>query len=365
MEKTFNHVAAAFRWSTEKEVTAIEIAVSALAMAVPALLAAGGHHTGLGLVGGMAMSGTVAHGRLRTQAGSAGAALLTLMLAAGLACVIGRMNGAGQVALLLFAGVAGIAGGFDRAMVAASMRFVFYLVMVSGIVGTATADPLLIFAVITGGALFAVVLHMAMAAAVRRIRGGVAKEPTRERGPTAKQKLDRLKRSLKEPAGWQYPARLLSCLGAVLLLHAAFPAHDVHWAALTLVLLIERRPERMPVKTTQRVIGVLFGVSCAGLLSFLALPAWADVLSVAALGGARPFLRARNYLAYSIVMTPLMMMAMGTADHAMPVSMLRDRLVATLIAAGLVLVVNQAAIALFPQVAEAPGGEAARRKRNA
>jgi len=52
MEKTLNHFAGAFRWSTEKEVTAIEITVSALAMAVPALLAARGHHTGLGLIGG-------------------------------------------------------------------------------------------------------------------------------------------------------------------------------------------------------------------------------------------------------------------------------------------------------------------------
>jgi hypothetical protein len=92
MEKTLNHVAGAFRWSTEKEVTAIEIAVSALAMAVPALLAARGHHTGLGLIGGMAMSGTVAHGRLRTQAASAGAALLVLVFATGLACALSRSS---------------------------------------------------------------------------------------------------------------------------------------------------------------------------------------------------------------------------------------------------------------------------------
>ncbi|WP_220335226.1 FUSC family protein [Rhizobium mesosinicum] len=76
------------------------------------------------------------------------------------------------------------------------------------------------------------------------------------------------------------------------------------------------------MKTTQRVIGVLFGVCCARLLSFVALPSWADVLVIGMLGGARPFLRARNYLTYSIVMTPLSMMAMGTADHALPTSAL-------------------------------------------
>lgn len=351
MEKTFNHVAGAFRWSTEKEVTAIEIAVSALAMAVPALLAAKGHHSGLGLIGGMAMSGTVAHGRLRAQAASAGAALLVLMLAAALACALGRLGDAWQIGLLLIAALAGVTGGFDRAMVAASMRFIFYLVMVGGIVSATTADPLLIFAVIIGGALFAVVLHMAMAVVVAHTRGHASEETEDDRKPTARQKFNRLRHSLVEPAGWQYPVRLVSCLSAVSLIHLFFPDHDVHWAALTLVLLIERRPERLPLKTTQRVIGVLFGVCCAGLLSFLALPIWADVLVVAALGGIRPFLRARNYLVYSIVMTPLMMMAMGTADHAVPASALLDRLFATVFAACLVLLVNQATIYLLPQTA--------------
>jgi len=351
MEKTLNHVAGAFRWSTEKEVTAIEIAVSALAMAVPALLAARGHHTGLGLIGGMAMSGTVAHGRLRTQAASAGAALLVLVFAAGLACALGRLGGAWQMGLLVIAGIAGIVGGFDRAMVAASMRFVFYLVMVGGIVSTTTADPRLIFAIVIGGAVFAVVLHMVMAGVVAHIRRHAAEPVEDERKPTARQKFNRLRRSLTEPAGWQYPVRLVSCLGAVSLIHLFFPDNDVHWAALALVLLIERRPERLPLKTTQRVIGVLFGVCCAGLLSFLTLPAWADVLVVAALGGIRPFLRARNYLAYSIVMTPLMMMAMGTADHTLPASALLDRLFATVFAACLVLLVNQATIYFVPQTA--------------
>lgn len=351
MKQTLNHVAGAFRWSTEKEVTAIEIVVSALAMAVPALLAARGHHTGLGLVGGMAMSGTVAHGKLRVQAGSAGAAFATLALAAGLACLIGRMGMAGQVASLTLAAIAGIAGGFDRATVAASMRFVFYLMMVGGIVATTSADPRLIFAVVMSGALFAMILHIGMSAVVDRIRKPEEKPIETERVPTAGQKFNRLKRSLGELAGWQYPIRLVFCLGAVSLAHALFPSHDIHWAALTLVLLVERRPERMPLKTTQRVIGVIVGVCCAGLLSFLALPAWADVLSIAVLGGCRPFLRARNYLAYSIVMTPLMMMAMGTADHVIPVGMLWDRLYATVFAACLVLFVNQGAIFLLPQTA--------------
>jgi Fusaric acid resistance protein-like len=351
MEKTLNHVAGAFRWSTEKEVTAIEIAVSALAMTVPALLAARGHHTGLGLIGGMAMSGTVAHGRLRTQAASAGAALLALVLAVGLACALARFGNAWQISMLAIAGLAGVIGGFDRAVVVASMRFIFYLVMVGGIVSITTANPLLIFAVVIGGALFAVVLHLAMAAVVEHIHGHSALDTEEERKPTAKHKFNRLRRSLMEPAGWQYPIRLVSCLGAVSFIHLFFPDRDVHWAALALVLLIERRPERLPLKTTQRVIGVLFGVCCAGLLSLLVLPVWADVLVVAALGGVRPILRARNYLAYSIVMTPLMMMAMGTADHALPASALLDRLFATVFAACLVLLVNQVTIYLLPETA--------------
>ena len=57
------------------------------------------------------------------------------------------------------------------------------------------------------------------------------------------------------------------------------------------------------------------------------------------LAAARPLLRARNYLAYTAVMTPLIIVLLD-AGRPLGVGILINRLVATLIGAGLVIGAN-------------------------
>ena len=113
----------------------------------------------------------------------------------------------------------------------------------------------------------------------------------------------------------------------------------MHWVVLTVALLSEWQIEAFPVKTTQRALGAALGVLATGLLLFDTPPAWALAAGIAVLAGLRPLLRARNYLAYTAVMTPLIILLLD-AGAAPGLGVLIDRLVATLIGAGLVIATN-------------------------
>jgi Fusaric acid resistance protein-like len=65
-------------------------------------------------------------------------------------------------------------------------------------------------------------------------------------------------------------------------------------------------------------------------------PVWAVATLVGLLGVVRPLLRARNYLLYSLVMTPLILLMLD-AGRGPDLGVLFDRVLATLIGSGLVL----------------------------
>ena len=114
-----------------------------------------------------------------------------------------------------------------------------------------------------------------------------------------------------------------------------WPDHHLHWIALIIAILTQRQRDLLPIKTTQRVLGTVLGVVTAAVFVVLRPPVWGLVLGIGVLAGARPLLRARNYLAYSAVMTPLVMLIMG-AGQPLGAGILIDRLLATLLGAGLV-----------------------------
>jgi uncharacterized membrane protein YccC len=115
--------------------------------------------------------------------------------------------------------------------------------------------------------------------------------------------------------------------------------HHLHWIALTVALLAEWRIDAFPVRTTQRALGAAIGVLATGLLLIYTPPAWGMVAGIGLLAGLRPLLRARNYLAYTAAMTPLIILLLD-AGRPPETGVLIDRLIATLIGAGLVIATN-------------------------
>jgi uncharacterized membrane protein YccC len=141
--------------------------------------------------------------------------------------------------------------------------------------------------------------------------------------------------------------RLILGLAAAAILKALWPDHHLHWIALTVALLTERTIDAFPVKTTQRALGTALGVGIAALLFGGPWPVALTLVAIIALAALRPLLRTANYLAYAVVMTPLLVAVMD-AGTAVPPALLIDRLVATLIGAGLVICGNFAVGRLIP-----------------
>lgn len=335
------HLAEAFRWSAGREGETAKAAAAGLGMAVPVLLAAWTGHLSFGLVvsaGGLMLSDAEVGRSLGDQTRGLAAALVLATIAAATAAMIAGRGWRTDAALVLLAGAAALVGGYSRPLAEATTRFVVFLVVVLGVT-EAARDRLSFLVSMVVGALWmatASLLFGSFARAGRRLG------PTAEAAAapaTAARKLARWRRSLRHLSGWQFTLRLAFCLGTAGLLRVRWPDHHLVWATLTVAVLLRRQLETFPVRTTQRAIGTTLGVIAAGLLTAQGVPAWGVVAGVGLLGAARPWLRTRNYLAYSACMTPLLILIM---DAGRPVAsgVLVDRLGATLVGAGLVIAAN-------------------------
>ncbi|MEZ2132074.1 MULTISPECIES: FUSC family protein [unclassified Sinorhizobium] len=353
MEKAVTHLREAFRWSTAAGAERMEPLAAGIGMAAPVFAGATTGHPGAGLiaaVGAMAMSGASPSANRRAQARRLGEIFLVVLAAALAAAIAARHGKMTDVIIMAFAATAAVIGGYSRSLVEATMRFILYVVLVSGIAAT-TADQRAAMVMLVGaGALWAGLLAFVFASASRAIvpapRQAQQIDRAQKPEPTASQKFARWKRSLRQLAGWQYTLRLLLCLSAATLLKWLFPSHHLHWVTLTVALLLHRQAETLPLKVTQRALGVAAGIGVAMAPLFLGLPAWAMTLFIGILAGARPVLRNRNYLAYSVVATALIILAME-ANRPPSAAILADRLVATLIGASLVIVANWGATRLL------------------
>ena len=94
-------------------------------------------------------------------------------------------------------------------------------------------------------------------------------------------------------------------------------------------------------RTFQRGLGTALGVLVGGLL-LGALPIWATVGIICIVGAARQYLKAANYTAYALVMTPLVAVLSGLGHQLSP-SLLGERLIDTTIGCLISLVIGYAA----------------------
>jgi hypothetical protein len=313
-------------------------------MAVPVALGAASGHLGLGLlaaVGGLVVHdvapgpGARAHlRRLAVGIAPAGVACLAAMLVSGHGWITDAL-------VVVLAAVAATLGGASRGLAVSAMRFVLALVLI--INAASGAHPLGLFVVILVGSLTTAAIHLVLGIVLGVLPGPrrhvASASPDPAARATAAQQYARWRRTLGHRAAWQYPARLAGCLALAAVARNAWPGYHFAWISLVVAILTQRQLELLPLKTTQRALGTVLGVAAAGLIVAYPPPAWGLVVGIGVLAALRPVLKVRNYLAYTAIMTPLIMLIMG-AKQPLDASVLVDRLVATLLAAGLVLVAN-------------------------
>ncbi|MHA7684566.1 FUSC family protein [Cupriavidus sp. PET2-C1] len=340
------HLAKAIHWPAGAQVHPREMLAAALGMGMPLLLA--------GAMGQIALGQAAALGSLAIGAGAVAgsgidaqdesrirplAALLAPVAAAAAIAAVAAGHGAlTDVIVLLLAGAAACIGGYSRPLAIAATRFILFLIIATG---AASAAPHRAgFLLLTlAGALWTCLLCLLLAPRARAL----PQPGTPLALPTTAQRLRRWRRTLSHWAGWQYTLRLVLGLACACILRWLLPGHHFEWITLTVAILLQRQPEGFAVKATQRVAGTLLGVLGASLLLGHQLPYWLVAFNAGWLAGIRPLLRLRNYLAYSAVMTPLMVMIMGASRPA-DAGMLMDRVAATAIGAAIVLLVDRIAL---------------------
>ncbi|HEY1605110.1 MAG TPA: FUSC family protein [Allosphingosinicella sp.] len=271
----------------------------------------------------------------QAQEGSApGLAVLPALLAVSLATLVGGWAWSDAAVILLVA-AAGLLSGYSRPLGVASIRFSIYLVLSAGFLEGAAQHRGLAALIFGLGALWNIVLRILLS---ERSKARDEAEPDR-RTPTAAQRRAHFRKTLRGLDGWQFPLRLTLGLGIASAIRHAWPAHHYYWLLLTVALLTQRPIEHVPVKTMQRLIGTIAGVAIASILligfsSYAALALLACLLAILV-----PVARARSYLLYSIVVTPLILLVLDLG-RPVPLSVPADRLVATLAGGAIVIAGN-------------------------
>ncbi len=140
---------------------------------------------------------------------------------------------------------------------------------------------------------------------------------------------------LRTLRGWVYPLRLTSCLTVGFLAAQALHRPHSYWVMLTVALVVQRDHRAALSRTIERGLGTAIGVLVGSAV--LAVPVTFAVVAVGVIGAVRPYLKQANYTAYTIAMTPLVVILQGMG-RPMPDVLLIDRLVDTAIGCGISLV---------------------------
>jgi hypothetical protein len=325
--------------------------VAALGMAIPVLvgLLTGHLETGLtlGLGAVLLASGTPAAtaGQGESQSPGAFAAMLPALLAATVATALAQLPWR-DAALIVVVLPAALISGYSRPVGVAAIRLIIYLVLGMGLIESAGAHGAAAAFVFGLGAVW----NITVRAMIDRVsRPAAQRMPSRpQRVPTPAQRRAHWRKGLQTLSGWQFAIRLAVGLAIASMIRHSFPAHHFYWIILNVALLTQRPIEHLPAKTLQRVIGTLVGVAITWALLLAATLPWALATLVSVLAAIVPVVRARSYLLYSAISTPLILLVM---DLGRPIGdgMLSDRLLATFIGAAIVLAGNALFDRLLPE----------------
>jgi hypothetical protein len=265
---------------------------------------------------------------------------LSAILPAALAVVLATLICGGvwtDPAMVLLAGAAAAVSGYSRPVGVAAIRFIVYLVLSVTVLQSA-GDHRSAAALIFGlGALWNMVVRRLL------VRPDAQADPTETsppgRQPTPAQRRAYWRRTLSTLNGWQFPIRLVVGLGVASALRQLWPSHHFGWIVLTVALLTQRPIEHLPVKTIQRGLGTALGVCLTwAIVTWTSSPVLL-ALSICVLAIAASVARARNYLVYAAISTPVILLVL---DFGKPIqtSLLTDRLIATAVGAAIVTAAN-------------------------
>jgi Fusaric acid resistance protein-like len=336
------HLREALQWSRSTRINAVSVAVSAVCIGAPLLVAAKVGHANAGYavaLGAMlADRGTPLLGSLREQLKSSAKSLAPLLLSSIIAIAIAGHGIATEIALVGLISLSAAIGSASKTAATTAARFNPLLLIIAGLVENTSSRTGTLVLVLGGALLPTFAQLLARPLLLRALRS----DPTPLEIDAAAAPIPatiRLSQKLRSLSAWDYPIRLAACLSAGIVLIRVWPGHRMDWVLLTVILTIRRQTEVLPVRVTQRALGTVAGVLIAELIMTFARVGLVVLVIIVALGALRPITKNRNYLLYSAVMTPLILLIVDRGGHS-DSSVLADRLIATLIGAALVIAAN-------------------------
>lgn len=331
-----SHMADVLRLDRQTELRWLDIALPSGLIVLPIVLGLLAGRLGMGLAvatGALLASNVTLHGSARTRMEEIGLITLSLFLA----CLVGGClaGGGGWADMGLWGAttLAAVIGNFDRIAAIVTGRFIVFVVILTEMARQAHHPHALVVPVMTGG------ITAACLISVRAAGAPAAPLPPPLPGIGLRAKLRRWGRSCRSLSACQFPLRLSVLMALTLAMDVLWPERHALWAALTVALLCRRPLEPVPIRASQRALGAALGVLLSCLFLFHAPSGGAFILFLAGLGIASMVARKHNYMLYSMVATPLIMVLVG-GGKPIGEAILVDRLVSTIVGAALLVAVN-------------------------
>jgi uncharacterized membrane protein YccC len=321
------------RWAPATRPDVSQIVAAMLGLAGPIIAGVATDHLRLGMVaaiGGLALGGAGQGTTLRQRALALAAALLAGCAAISTGTTIASHGSLVILTLPAVAAIAGFFGGISLAMARETTRFILFTTIAAGL-SAPEVRPLGMTLLFFLGGTWTLGLSLLLHAVFGRAKCAMEPSAAAMQTPTRAVALllRRWRESLFRLSGWQYPMRIWSCLTVAEAIAQIWPGQHGQWIAVTVAIVLGRRLPAPPTRLLQRALGTMLGVVIAGLLLIWTPPPLIVTCEIAALAAARPVLRAGNYAAYAVVMTPLIVLLLDFGQ-AISVAILADRLTATI-----------------------------------
>jgi len=316
-------------WSRAERVSATRMLSAAIGLATPVIVGAATGHVAEGMtaaLGALAMAEVGDSGSAAQRVSDVLLCLASVIFAMLLGTFVTREGVAGAFALVVAAALASAIGSTSREAVKATMKFTIFMAIATFAPWPAN-DAFAMAVAFATGAMWGGVIPLVLGAGLHVFGRKLAANPA-GRGahlPWA----ERLVRAASRREAWSYTVRLVVALAAALAVRHFWRSPHAYWVVVTAAIVVTRAASGTHVRALQRALGTLGGVVVGTLLLAWPAPAWATLAAIAVIAGLRPLLKARNYLAYSAVMTPLVVMLLEFG-RPFESALMAERLLATL-----------------------------------
>lgn len=341
---------ALFHWSRAERVGALRILAAAIGLATPVVVGALTAHVAAGMtaaMGGLAMAEVGDTGSAAERVADVLRCLVAIMLAVLLGTFVTRGGVPGALAMIAAAAIASALGSTSREAAKATMKFAIFLAIAT-YAAWPDGDPARMVGFFGAGAVWAAAVALILSAAFHlasRAAGEGADSPASARTAAPMPWARRIVRAASRREAWSYTARLVAALAAAQLVYALWTSPHAYWVVVTAALVVTRATAGAHVRALQRTLGTLAGVVLGTLLLASHIATWGVLAAIALFAGLRPLLKVRNYLAYSAIMTPLVVLLLEFGQPFDP-SILVERVVATLVGCAIAMAADFVAPAI-------------------